>query len=258
MLHVRDVGRGPAVLLLHAFPLNSRMWDPQIEDLRGRARLVAPDLPGFGLSGSPAGTPSLADYAREVLALLKQLKVENVVAVGLSMGGYVAFRLVEQLGPRLHGLLLADTRATADSEEAARARHQLAAEVEAQGVEVAASEYLPKLIGATTLRARPALVDQLRAMILENSTAGVAGALRALAGRPDSSHLLERLRCPVVCLAGEEDTVTPPDVARAMAARIGSNARTEILPQAGHLSNLEAPRAFNDALASLIAEAFPA
>lgn len=257
MLHARDVGQGEAVVLLHAFPLNSRMWEPQIEAFRNRWRLIAPDFPGFGLSGPPTETPSLEQYAREVAALLKQLHVENAVVVGLSMGGYVAFRLVNELGPRLRGLLLANTRPTADTEEAVVARHELAAEVEAEGVEAAASEFLPKLLGGSALRMQPSLMDRVRAIALENSVPGVAGALRAMAARSDVTALLPRIRCPTICVGGEEDTITPPEVTRAMAEKIPGG-RAEIVPQAGHLTNLEAPEAFNDLLAELLALAHPA
>jgi len=251
MLHARVVGSGQAMLFLHGFPLNSRMWEPQIRVLRERARVIAPDFPGFGLSGPPLVEPSLDRYAREVISLLDQLHVERVVVVGLSMGGYVAFRLAEPLGARLVGLVLADTRATPDSADAAAARHELAAEVEAEGVEAAASEFLPKLLGATTLRTQPQLVDRVRAIMLENTVPGVAGALRALAARPDSTALLSQIRCPVACVAGEEDSITPPDIAHEMAARI-RDAWTEVIPLAGHLSNLEGPDAFNDVLVTIL------
>ncbi len=253
MLHAREAGRRPAVVLLHGFPLNARMWEPQLAGLGERAHLIAVDLPGFGLSPLPAQAPSLADYARAVRKLVDHLGLDKVLVVGLSMGGYVAFRLVEELGPRLVGLLLADTRANADSEAAAAMRHELAAEVESEGVIAAVNEFMPKLIGATTLRAQPAVVDRARAIMLENSVAGVAGALRAMAGRPDSTALLGSLRVPVLCVGGDEDTLTPPDVLRAMAKLI-PGARVEILPGAGHLSNLEAPAAFNDALDGLMRE----
>lgn len=250
-LHAREAGKGPAILLLHAFPLNSAMWEPQIEEFRGRARLIAPDLPGFGRSAPPAAEPAIEDYANLVLALLDSRGVDRVVVVGLSMGGYLAFRLVERLGDRLAGLLLADTRVTPDTEEGAARRHELAARVEKQGVEVAADEFLPMLLGATTRERRPALIDRVRAIARENHPAGVAGALRAMAKRPDSTPLLSHLRCPVVCVAGEEDALTPPDVARAMAEQIPGG-RWVAIPRAGHLTNLEAPEAFNRALAELV------
>src|SRR5207249_3988421 len=189
MLYTRDTGSGQPVLLLHAFPLNSRMWEPQMGALAARARLLTPDLPGFGLSPPPPAAPSLDDYARQVVGVLDALEIDRVVVVGLSMGGYLAFRLVGALGPRLAGLILADTRATPDTEAGALARHRLAADVEARGVEIAASEFLPKLLGATTQRVRPALVDRVRDIIRENTPAGVAAALRAMAARPDSRPL---------------------------------------------------------------------
>jgi pimeloyl-ACP methyl ester carboxylesterase len=192
-----------------------------------------------------------------VLAVLDTLGVDRVLVAGFSMGGYVAFPLLDLLGARLSGLLLADTRPTADTEDAARRRHELAAEVEASGVDVAAAELIPKLLGPTSQRERPELIDHLNAMVRENTPVGVAAALRAMAARPDATARLARIRCPVVCVVGEEDTLTPPDVARAMAEGI-PGARLSTIPLAGHLTNLEAPDAFNDVLLELLAESTPA
>jgi len=256
-LYTRDVGDGLAVLLLHAFPLNGRMWEPQLEALCGSARLLAPDLPGFGLTPPPSGIPSLDDYAAAALGVLDTLAIDRVLVAGLSMGGYVAFRLLDRLGDRVAGLLLADTRATPDTEDGARRRHQLAAEIEASGVDVAAGEFIPKLLGSTSQAERPELIDRVREMIRENTPVGLAAALRAMAARADSTPRLARIRCPVVCIAGEEDVLTPPDVARAIARHIpGGRART--IPRAGHLTNLEAPEAFNDVLRDLVAASTPA
>lgn len=256
-LHARDVGNGTPVLLLHAFPLNGRMWEPQLGALRARVRLVVPDLPGFGLSPPSSGSPTLTDYAGAVLGVLDALAIDRVVVVGLSLGGYVAFALVELLGARLAGLLLADTRANPDTEDAARRRHELAAEIEASGVDVAAAEFIPKLIGPSSQRARPDLIDRVRAMIRENTPAGLAAALRAMAARADATPRLPRIHCPTLCVVGEEDTLTPPAVAEAMAERIPGG-RVRRIPLAGHLTSLEAPDAFNDALEELVAECTPA
>jgi len=252
-MYIRDVGEGRAILLLHAFPLNSRMWESQVDAFASTARLLAPDLPGFGLSPPPTTAPSLDDYARQLIEVLDARGVDRVVVVGLSMGGYIAFRLVGELGPRLAGLVLADTRATPDTEAGATARHRLAAEVEAAGVGVAANEFVPKLLGTTAQRLRPELVDRVRTIIRENKPAGVAAALRAMAARPDSTPLLARIACPVLCIAGDEDLLTPPDVACDM-ARETRHGRAVVIPEAGHLTNLETPDAFNSALAAFLEE----
>jgi pimeloyl-ACP methyl ester carboxylesterase len=218
---------------------------------------LAPDLPGCGLSPVLPSTPrSLDDYAGELLATLQALGVERVIVVGIGLGGQIALRLVDELGARLIGMLLAGTDARSETEEIAGRCHELAAEVEANGVEAAAAEFLPKLLGVTTQRTRPALLDEVHAMIRENTPAGIGSALRAMAARPDATRLLSRIRCPVVCLAGEEDAFTPRELAQATAERLFGG-RTEVIPAAGHLINLEAPEAFNDALQALLIQCSP-
>ena len=249
-LYVRDEGEGPPILFLHAFPLNNRMWEPQLAAFRTTARVIAPDLPGFGLSPFDRDVASLDDYARVVLYRLDELDVGPMVVVGLSMGGYLAFRLFEMAPDRITGLVLADTKAAPDTDEQRTDRHRLAAEVEASGIDVVVDELAPKLIGATALRLDPDRIDDVRTLARENTPAGIANALRALAARPDSSHLLPSIMCPVACVVGSEDVITPPAIVRAMAERI-PRAVTIVIPEAGHLANLEAPGAFNRAIESV-------
>jgi pimeloyl-ACP methyl ester carboxylesterase len=147
----------------------------------------------------------------------------------------------------VRGLVLAHTRATADDESTIADRHRLAAEIERDGVDVAAEELLPKLLGVSTTRDRPELVDHVHALVLENKEPGVAGALRAMASRRDATPLLGSIGCPVLVITGSEDTLVTPAAARSMAARIPA-AQIEIL-RAGHLSNLEASADFDRALA---------
>jgi pimeloyl-ACP methyl ester carboxylesterase len=190
-----------------------------------------------------------------VRATLEALHVDRVVVVGLGIGGQIALRLVDELGARVVGMLLSGIDACSATDEIATHCHELAAEVEASGVEAAAAEYLPKLLGVTTQRTRPALLEELHAMMRENTPVGVGAALRAMAVR-EPTRSLARIRCPVICLAGEEDAFTPPDATRAMAARL-FGARTEIVPAAGHLTNIEAPVAFNDAIHALLVQCSP-
>jgi pimeloyl-ACP methyl ester carboxylesterase len=251
-LYFRDEGEGTPILFLHAFPLNGRMWELQLAAFCSRARVIAPDLPGFGLSPLDLSGNSLEDCARAVLDRLDELDVGRMLVVGLSMGGYLAFRLLEMAPDRIAGLVLADTKAAADTDEQRADRHRLAAEVEASGVDVAVDELAGKLFGATTLRRKPDLIEDLRAIAREASPAGLATALRALASRPDSSPLLPSITCPVACVVGAEDVITPPAVVRAMADRI-PRAVTIVIPEAGHLPNLEAPAAFNRAVEGIFA-----
>jgi 3-oxoadipate enol-lactonase len=258
-LYVRDEGVGPNLLLLHAFPLSGRMWETQVAALHDRARVIVPDLPGFGLSAH-AEVDASADgftidaFARRVFDRLERLGIEEVTVVGLSLGAHVALRLAPLLGERLRGLLLASAGAGADAPAIATERHELAAEIEAFGVDAAADAVIPRFLGAATLREAPAVVEQLRSMVRENRPSGLAGALRAMADRPDSRVLLPRLRCPVWCVAGDEDVVTPHRevLAMAAAARDGSY---EVIPGAGHLSSIEAPALFNEVLNRLVDDA---
>jgi pimeloyl-ACP methyl ester carboxylesterase len=251
-LHARDVGDGKPVVLLHALPFNSRMWEPQLEALARQARLIAPDFPGFGLSPMRE-VHSLSDYAQAVVELLDALGVDEVMVAGISSGAYVAFEMIAPLGNRLKGLVIAAAVAAPGVDQTPLDRHRLAAEVECGSLDAAASEYIPKLLGWDTRRCHPDLISRLRGIACENNAAGVAAMLRAIADRPDFSSILPEIRCPVLCIAGAEDVLTPPEMIRDMAERIPV-ARPVNVPGAGHLVNLEAPETFNRELGKFIDE----
>jgi 3-oxoadipate enol-lactonase len=245
-------GEGPAVLLLHAFPLGLSMWDAQVEALAGRHRVVRFDARGFGGSEPGEGPLTMERIADDGAALLDHLGIGRAVVGGCSMGGYAAFAFVRRHPQRLAGLVLQDTRAGADTAEARANRATLAAKVLAEGATAAVEAFLPKLVGETTHHERPALVARLRERILAVSPRGIANALHGLAARADSRGLLSRIAVPTLVLAGEEDVLTPPDEARAMAAAI-PGARLQVIPRAGHLANLENPDALNAALRAFLA-----
>jgi 3-oxoadipate enol-lactonase len=251
-LYAREAGDGNAVVLLHAVPFNSRMWEPQLDALSNQARLIAPDLPGFGLSPMRE-IRSLSDYAEAVVDLLNRLGFDDVVVAGVSSGAYVGFEMIAPLGNRLKGLVIAGAVATPGVEQSPLDRHRLAAEVECGGLDAASGEYIPKLLGWGTQRSHPELMSRLKELTRENSPVGVAAALRAIADRPDFSSILPEIRCPALCIAGAEDPLTPPDLVRDMAERIPV-ASAVIVPEAGHLVNLEAPEAFNRALEKFLKE----
>jgi pimeloyl-ACP methyl ester carboxylesterase len=244
-------GEGPAVLLLHAFPLGLFMWDAQVEALAGTHRVVRFDARGFGGSPPGEGPLTMDQIADDAASLLDHLGEDKVILAGCSMGGYAAFAFVRRHQQRLAGLVLQDTRAGADGDEAKANRAALAAAVLADGASAAAGAFLPKLLGETTQRERPEVVTHLRGRILGTSAQGIANALHGLAARPDSSPTLAAVRVPTLVVVGAEDVLTPPAESKAMVAGIPGS-RLEVIPAAGHLANLERPDRFNQVLLSFL------
>jgi pimeloyl-ACP methyl ester carboxylesterase len=246
------------LVLVHAYPLGVRMWEPQLAaaaDASGPFgadwRMVAVALPGFD-GNDPPGEASMDAYARHVLAVLdREAPAETAALCGLSMGAYVAFAILRLAPDRIGRLVLADTRAGADGEEAAAGRRRTLARLAEEGVASIAEDMLPKLLGTTSQRGRPALAARLRGLIQGQSPDTIATATRAMMGRPDSTPLLGTIRVPTLVVVGEEDTLTPP----AEAQRINSaipDARLVQIPEAGHLPNMENPDAFNEALRAFL------
>lgn len=236
------------VVFLHAFPLNAAMWEPQ-RGILGDRTVLTPDFPGFG--GRPVDTPDLERFARTVVDHMDAAGIPRAVVVGLSMGGYVALRLHALLPDRVAALVLADTKAGSDDETGRAKRTDQAARVRKEGVEWLAEALLPALLGESTREGRPDVVKTVREMAEKADPEGVARALEAMRGRPDSTPGLARIQVPVLALVGEEDTLTPPAEARKIAEGV-PDGRLVVIPGAGHLSNLESPEAFNEALLSFL------
>src|SRR5919199_6834671 len=242
----RGDGPGDPVVLLHAFPLNSRMWAPQTEALAASRRVITPDYPGFGKSPHPPAQPDVRYYAEQVRDLLDELKLHRVVLGGLSMGGYVAFACLRLFPERISALLLANTRPEPDTEDAKEARRETARRVAEEGVEVLPKLQMERLLAPSTLENNKDLVELVRGMILESSPDGVVAALGAMRERPDSTDLLGRIKVPTLIIGGTQDALSTPEIMGRMAEKI-PDSRHLTLPKSGHLSNLEAPKAFNAA-----------
>jgi pimeloyl-ACP methyl ester carboxylesterase len=191
-------------------------------------------------------------YADDLAALLDVLKLDRAVIAGLSMGGYVAMAFARRHARRIAALILADTRAGADTPEAGAGRRQTADRVLREGVGVVAATMIEKLIAAATRSQRPALADDLNAIMLSNTPQGVAAALHALADRPDSLASLAAITAPTLVIVGEQDVLTPPAESEKIAAAV-RGARLARIADAGHAPNLEQPAAFNDAVRSFLA-----
>jgi pimeloyl-ACP methyl ester carboxylesterase len=244
---------GAPIVFLHAFPLNQTMWDEQAQALRAKRRVVTFDWRGFGESAIGADETTMDRFADDLAALLKHLGIDRAIICGLSMGGYAAFAFYRKYARLVSALILADTRATADTDEGKQARRDLAALARKSGPSALVETMTSRLLGETTLRDKPQIVERVRLMIESNTGEGIARASLAMAARSDSTDLLERIDCPALVIVGAEDKLTPPSEAEKMSGAIGA-ARFEIISGAGHLPNIERPDDFNLAITKFLEE----
>jgi 3-oxoadipate enol-lactonase len=236
-------------VLLHAFPIGANLWEPQMRTIPSGWRLITPDLRGFGGSTEmdSVSTTAMSDYADDLVDLLDELEVERAVIGGASMGGYATLAFLQKAADRVDGLVLANTRAGADSPEARANRRNMLALLDREGASGVAREMMPKLLGKTTRETNPDIEANVRRLIKQQSPIGIRCAIQRMMHRPDSSAVLAQMQVPTLVVTGDEDELIPVDESRAMAAAV-KGASLVVIPRAGHLSNLEQPDAFNHAL----------
>ncbi|MEI6373333.1 MAG: alpha/beta hydrolase [Actinomycetes bacterium] len=242
------------VILLHAFPLNCALWADQAAALRAAGYDVrTPDLPGFGASPVAETEPDLDVFAGAVLGAADAAGFDRFVLGGLSMGGYTSMAVLRRAPERVAALILADTRATADSEESAANRRRIADELEA-GLDRAtfARAIIPTLVGETTLAERPDVIETVRAWIEANDPRGIAWAQRAMALRPDSVTTLAAYEGPALIVWGEEDTLTNRADQDPMLDAL-DDVELAMIPSAGHLTAIESPDAVTGVLLEFLA-----
>lgn len=233
------------LVLLHAFPVDSRMWDQVRTALDGVAEVLTPDQRGFGLAALPDDEPNLDAVADDVLRLLDERGVEQAVIGGCSMGGYVAMAVLRRAPHRVSGLVLVDTRHDADDPDRVATRLAMADRAESTAAPDAdtawvADTVLPGLLAAGTPDTSPELAAELRAMITDQSPAAIAWAQRAMAARPDATDALRAHLGPALVIVGERDVICPPELARQLTALL-SDGELVVLPDRGHLTPVEAP-----------------
>jgi 3-oxoadipate enol-lactonase len=239
------------LILLHPFPFDRRFWDPLRAQLAPGRPVVCPDMPGFGDAARRPGW-SIADAADAIGArIADELPGGRAAVCGLSMGGYVALALARRAPERIAALVLADTRGEADSDEARAGRAAAIAAIEADGLERFVDAQLERLLAVGSpgeIRCR------LRAIAAEQPPESVTDALRALAGRPDRTGELAAIEAPTLVIVGDDDAITPPDAAGALASGI-AGATLRVMPGVGHLSAAEAPKEFAEHLERFLAGA---
>lgn len=245
------------VVLLHAFPLSSGMYEPLRASLAALGQppldLLTPDFRGVARTPLGEATPSLDVLADDVAALLDAQEIDRAVIGGVSMGGYVTMAFLRRHPQRVAAIVLADTKASADAEPARANRLRTAESLEAErSVRVLVEEALPTLIGESTAASRPQVLAFIRSVIEATPPAAAAWWQRAMAQRPDSTATLRGVDVPALVIVGEEDALAPVSEAEAMVAAL-ARGRLAVLPGAGHLAAVETPDAFATALADFVA-----
>lgn len=252
-VEVREIGSGPVVVLVHGYPLDGAMWSGVARLLSDRYRVLKLDLPGRG--GTPsAGSPGMESYADFVEAVIRQAG-EPVGLAGFSMGGYVALALMKRHPSEVRALALVDTRASADDDAGKAKRDEAIAKVEADGVAPIADAMLGKLL-APSSASKADLVERVRRIILRQRPETVAADLVAMKERPDSSASLREITVPTLVVVGDQDVLTPPADSQTMVDAV-PGARLVTVPEAGHLTPVEQPKAVARALSEFFGSTLP-
>ncbi len=253
-----DSGKGIPLLLIHGYPLNRKLWEPQVAGLADITRVIAPDLRGHGdtqpIPGpfSPPEPYTMDLLASDCAALLNVIEIqEPVVVCGLSMGGYIALAFFRNYPHRVAALILTATRATADTPEAQENREKAVKKVTEEGVGAVIDEMLPKLLSPSTYSNQPILVQLVNDIMQNTSVNGMIGDLLGMKARPDSTPMLSEINKPTLLLHGMDDQIISLQDMESMREAI-PNARFQVIPSAGHLLNLEQPDLFNQAVRNFI------
>jgi pimeloyl-ACP methyl ester carboxylesterase len=249
--HYEQSGTGTPVLLIHGHPFDCTMWRGQLAaGLPGH--LIAPDLRNFGKTKSPHGPASWSTYAGDLLAFADALGIQRFIAAGLSMGGQIALELFALAPDRILGLVLCDTSAPLDTPEKRAGRLALAERLEREGMEAYANEVLSKMVGDHTIHTKPDVARELLEMMKRAPVSGAAEAARARTQRRDYVPLLPTIKVPTLIMVGEFDAFTPVPDAELMHKPIPGS-QLLVIQNAGHVTNLEQPEAFDQALGQWLA-----
>ena len=252
-----DIGSGPAVLLMHGFPLNRALWRPQQADLVAAGyRVVAPDLRGFGESDETDAPCSMDQFADDMVALLEHLEVAQAVVVGMSMGGYLLFNLLERYPQYVAAAVFLVTSSVADDETVRLQRLQLAEDCRKYGPQTVADRLHPALFAPGTLETRPKLGEEVYRWMVNTGSRGLVAGLLAMRDRRDATPLLSCITTPTLVIGAAEDQTCPLEHARMIANGI-SGSRFVVIEDAGHLANLEQPNQVNHYLLDFLRQVQP-
>lgn len=243
-----DVGEGRIpIIFLHGFPFDKTMWKEQIQFLETSYRLIACDIRGFGKSTDEETPLSVSLFADDLIEFMNALSIDKAVVCGLSMGGFVTLNAVKRFPERFEALILADTQCVADSPEVKQKRLDTIVEIENEGTANFNEGFIKKVFHEDSLNSKKELVEDLRKVVFANSDRIIMQGLLALAVRTETCSTLTNIDIPTLVICGREDAVTPLKQSEYLKSHI-SNSKLDIIENAGHVSNLEQPRAFNESL----------
>lgn len=256
-MHWDDNGSGPVVCLIHGFPLNRFMWRPQVKALNAAGyRVITPDLRGFGESEAPDCAYSIELFSDDLVSLLDHVGIETAAFGGMSMGGYILLSLIERYPKRVTAAGFIVTRSGADDEAGKERRLHLSRDVIVNGSQVAADIFSKILFADQTYMEHPELIEDVYRWMLDTDPSGLSGALLAMRGRKDYTPLLERFRLPCLVIGAENDKAIPVEQSRILATGLPQHTLS-IIPDAGHMVNLEQPGAFNNCLLDFLKANLP-
>lgn len=233
-------GSGPPLVLLHPFPVHHEFWLPIAKYLSPKYRLIMPDLRGHGESALGEGAATMQKHATDVARIMSDAGIDRAPVVGVSIGGYAIFEFWRQFRERVSALVLCNTKAAADTPDARNGRLQAAIDVLERGTEPFFEGMLQKVLGETTRRSRPDLVDGALRMMRKMSAEDVAGVQRGMAERADSVATLKTINVHTLIITGEEDMLTGVPEAEVMKRSI-SGSQMRVVAKAGHYSPWEQP-----------------
>lgn len=245
MISYTDAGEGKAIMFIHAFPTDQRLWEAQKNELKNHFRVVTLDLWGFGASTATDGRArTMSDYAAQVNELLVKLHIDSAIIAGESMGGYIALAFLEHYPQQVDGLILSNTQSIADNEEAKKKREQTAVDVLTNGSTQFVEGFLLK---ALSPNATEQTKNTLKDIATSQTPTGIASALRGMALREETTHLFAKTEVPILFITSDNDLVIPSQRTREMQA-LARNSKLVVIPGAGHLTSLEQPKQWNQAV----------
>ena len=238
-------GSGEPLVLIHAFPTDKQLWKPQVDGLQDYFKVIVLDLKGFGSAPHTDGkTVTMTQYADDVKKVLDELHIKKAIIGGESMGGYVSLAFLKKYPDSVQALILSDTQAIADTAEAKAKREASAQQVLTDGTAELIHGFMPKALSPA---AAESTRTYLQKIVAAQSAPGVASALRGMGAREDTSDVLARAIIPVLILTGDQDTLISPQQSDNMHA-LAKNSELVIISNAGHLSSLEQPAQWNQAV----------